>query len=246
MGAPVRRVPARPRDARHRLPRRPGAGGRGLRRRRGRCREPRTRAGGCTRGRGSSTTSTCSPGRRATSRLGARARLPAATRRTTTTPTPGPTYERALEAAPRPTVPCNNDLLAANFIDDGRAVWLIDYEYSGNNDACFELGNTSTECNFTPGADRGLDRGLLRRPDPRRPGAGPAAGAVQPVRLVALGLHPGRHQPDRLRLPRVGDGALREGRGDVPRPRASPGSSRMSPVVDALPRAPRSSLSAAA
>jgi thiamine kinase-like enzyme len=56
----------------------------------------------------------------------------------------------ALAAAPRPTVPCNNDLLAANFIDDGTKVWLIDYEYSGNNDACFELGNTSTECNFTP------------------------------------------------------------------------------------------------
>jgi thiamine kinase-like enzyme len=56
---------------------------------------------------------------------------------------------RALAAAPRPTVPCNNDLLAANFIDDGERVWLIDYEYSGNNDACFELGNTSTECNFT-------------------------------------------------------------------------------------------------
>lgn len=46
------------------------------------------------------------------------------------------------------TVPCNNDLLAANFIDDGDKVWLIDYEYSGNNDACFELGNTSTECDL--------------------------------------------------------------------------------------------------
>lgn len=57
---------------------------------------------------------------------------------------------RALAADPRPTVPCNNDLLAANFIDTGQEVWLIDYEYSGNNDACFELGNTSTECDFTP------------------------------------------------------------------------------------------------
>ena len=56
---------------------------------------------------------------------------------------------RALVAAPRPTMPCNNDLLAANYIDDGRQVWLIDYEYSGNNDACFELGNTTTECDFT-------------------------------------------------------------------------------------------------
>jgi thiamine kinase-like enzyme len=57
---------------------------------------------------------------------------------------------RALAASPRPTVPCNNDLLAANFIDDGERVWLIDYEYSGNNDACFELGNTAAECDFTP------------------------------------------------------------------------------------------------
>ena len=31
------------------------------------------------------------------------------------------------------TVPCTNDLLAANFIDDGERIWLIDYEYSGNN-----------------------------------------------------------------------------------------------------------------
>ena len=42
-------------------------------------------------------------------------------------------------------VPCNNDLLPANFIDDGQKLWLIDYEYSGNNDACFELGNIWSE-----------------------------------------------------------------------------------------------------
>jgi thiamine kinase-like enzyme len=42
-------------------------------------------------------------------------------------------------------VPCNNDLLPANFIDDGKKLWLIDYEYSGNNDACFELGNIWSE-----------------------------------------------------------------------------------------------------
>jgi thiamine kinase-like enzyme len=44
-----------------------------------------------------------------------------------------------------PTVPCNNDLLAENYIDDGQMLWLIDYEYSGNNDPCFELGNTCQE-----------------------------------------------------------------------------------------------------
>ena len=56
---------------------------------------------------------------------------------------------RALAARPAPTVPCNNDLLAGNFIDDGIRVWLIDYEYSGNNDPAFELGNTATECDLT-------------------------------------------------------------------------------------------------
>jgi len=51
----------------------------------------------------------------------------------------------ALAVRAEATVPCNNDLLAANIIDDGRRLWLIDYEYSGNNDACFELGNIWSE-----------------------------------------------------------------------------------------------------
>jgi thiamine kinase-like enzyme len=51
----------------------------------------------------------------------------------------------ALATSPAPTVPCNNDLLAANFIDDGDRLWLIDYEYSGNNDPSFELGNVWSE-----------------------------------------------------------------------------------------------------
>jgi thiamine kinase-like enzyme len=52
----------------------------------------------------------------------------------------------ALAVKDEGTVPCNNDLLAANFIDDGERIWLIDYEYSGNNDPCFELGNIAGEC----------------------------------------------------------------------------------------------------
>jgi len=58
--------------------------------------------------------------------------------------------QRSLARRPSPTLPCNNDLLAGNFIDDGTRVWLIDYEYSGNNDVAFELGNTVTECEFVP------------------------------------------------------------------------------------------------
>jgi thiamine kinase-like enzyme len=55
----------------------------------------------------------------------------------------------ALAVRDEGTVPCNNDLLAANFIDDGEQVWLIDYEYAGNNDPCFELGNIWSECHLT-------------------------------------------------------------------------------------------------
>jgi len=55
----------------------------------------------------------------------------------------------ALAVRAEDTVPCNNDLLAENFIDDVDRLWLIDYEYSGNNDPCFELGNTWTECKLS-------------------------------------------------------------------------------------------------
>jgi thiamine kinase-like enzyme len=56
--------------------------------------------------------------------------------------------EKAMKVHPLDTVPCNNDLLAENYIDDGKQLWLIDYEYSGNNDPTFELGNTCQEMQF--------------------------------------------------------------------------------------------------
>jgi len=56
--------------------------------------------------------------------------------------------EKAMSMNPLPTVPCNNDLLAENYIHDGKQLWLIDYEYSGNNDPTFELGNTCQEMQF--------------------------------------------------------------------------------------------------
>ena len=55
---------------------------------------------------------------------------------------------KAFTATASKLVPCNNDLLPANFIDDGKQIWLIDYEYSGNNDPCFELGNIWSEANL--------------------------------------------------------------------------------------------------
>jgi thiamine kinase-like enzyme len=57
--------------------------------------------------------------------------------------------EKALAVRAEGTVPCNNDLLPANLIDDGERIWLIDYELSGNNDACFELGNIAAEAHLS-------------------------------------------------------------------------------------------------
>ena len=56
--------------------------------------------------------------------------------------------EAVFKQRPLPTVPCHNDLLAGNYMDDGQKLWLIDFEYSGNNDPTFELGNTCQEQQF--------------------------------------------------------------------------------------------------
>jgi thiamine kinase-like enzyme len=58
-------------------------------------------------------------------------------------------YEVAKEVADRierlrsgaPLRPCHNDLLNANFIDDGTRLWLVDWEYAGMGDPFFDLGN---------------------------------------------------------------------------------------------------------
>jgi thiamine kinase-like enzyme len=57
--------------------------------------------------------------------------------------------EQAMRVRAEATVPCNNDLLAENFIDVGGELRLIDYEYSGNNEPCFELGNIWSESNLS-------------------------------------------------------------------------------------------------
>jgi thiamine kinase-like enzyme len=57
--------------------------------------------------------------------------------------------EAAMALRDEGKVPCNNDLLAENFIDVGGEFRLIDYEYSGQNDACFELGNVWSESNLS-------------------------------------------------------------------------------------------------
>jgi thiamine kinase-like enzyme len=63
-----------------------------------------------------------------------------------------PRIEAALAARPLAKVPCHNDLLAENYLDDGTQLWIVDYEYSGNNDPTFELANTCQELGYD--ADR--------------------------------------------------------------------------------------------
>jgi thiamine kinase-like enzyme len=53
--------------------------------------------------------------------------------------------ESLLKVHPEPLAPCNNDLLAENFLDDGTKIWIIDYEYSGQNEPSFEIGNMASE-----------------------------------------------------------------------------------------------------
>lgn len=54
----------------------------------------------------------------------------------------------ALGPRPARLAACHNDLLAENILDDGQNWRLIDFEYSGNNDPCFELGNLCRELDF--------------------------------------------------------------------------------------------------
>jgi thiamine kinase-like enzyme len=72
-----------------------------------------------------------------------------------------PTIARIEEAVVKgalPAVPCHNDLLCENFIDDGDDLRIVDYELSGNNDPCFDLGNTAQEAEF----DQDLRAALCR------------------------------------------------------------------------------------
>ena len=51
------------------------------------------------------------------------------------------------------TAPCHNDLMPGNFIESdgpGSHLWVVDYEYSGNNDPLYDLGDAINELEFSP------------------------------------------------------------------------------------------------
>ncbi len=57
---------------------------------------------------------------------------------------------KALVAQALRPAPCNNDAYAPNFIDEGGVIRVIDYDYSGMNDPCFDLGDLAAEGRYTP------------------------------------------------------------------------------------------------
>ncbi|MDF2995357.1 MAG: phosphotransferase [Xanthobacteraceae bacterium] len=66
----------------------------------------------------------------------------------------------------------HNDLLPANFLDDGRRLWLVDWDYSGFNTPLFDLGGLASNAGFAEDEEvrllelyyqRPVDHGLRRR-----------------------------------------------------------------------------------
>ena len=76
--------------------------------------------------------------------------------------------ESALKTGALPAVSCHNDLLCENFIDDGTALRIVDYELSGNNDPCFDLGNTAQEAEFDQELRTALCAAYFGRDDGRQ------------------------------------------------------------------------------
>ncbi len=54
------------------------------------------------------------------------------------------------EIGPIDLVYGHNDLLSANLIDDGKRLWLIDWDYAGFNSPLFDLSNLASNNEFTP------------------------------------------------------------------------------------------------
>ncbi len=59
----------------------------------------------------------------------------------------------ALGARELPLAPCHCDPLAENFLDVGNRMFVVDFEYSGNNDPMWDLGDLSVEAEFNQRQD---------------------------------------------------------------------------------------------
>jgi thiamine kinase-like enzyme len=76
--------------------------------------------------------------------------------------------ELALLTSPIEIRPCHNDLLNANFIDDGARIRIVDWEYAGMGDPFFDLGNFSVNHGLEPEEDAVLLAGYEGEVRPER------------------------------------------------------------------------------
>ena len=60
--------------------------------------------------------------------------------------------------------PCHNDLLNGNFIDDGKRIRILDWEYAGMGDIFFDLGNFAVQHEFTDEQDEILLKAYFGQP----------------------------------------------------------------------------------
>lgn len=72
----------------------------------------------------------------------------------------------ALDRAPVPLVPCHCDPLCENFLDDGARMWVVDWEYSGQNDPMWDLGDLAVEAGFDPGQEAAMMAAYFDGPPP--------------------------------------------------------------------------------
>ena len=126
---------------------------------------------------------------------------------------------------PVPERPCHNDLLTANFIDDGTRIRIVDWEYAGMGDVYFDLANFAVN-NGLPPAERQRAAARLLRRRHARARARADADAVH-VRLPRgdVGRRPAGSVRPRRRLQRLRRAALRAARANRRRARvpARPG-----------------------
>jgi thiamine kinase-like enzyme len=73
----------------------------------------------------------------------------------------------ALAAKPVALVPSHCDPLCENFLDTGTRMFIIDYEYAGNNDPMWDLGDLSVEGEFDDAQDAALLRAYFGGEPPR-------------------------------------------------------------------------------
>lgn len=72
----------------------------------------------------------------------------------------------ALESHTLPLAPCHCDPLAENFLDTGERIFIIDYEYAGNNDPMWDLGDLSVEAVFDDNQEQVMLEAYFGGPPP--------------------------------------------------------------------------------